>query len=121
MRAAVDELPVELEAGHLKLRYAEWGPMAMRHASVPAGTDMAPVLEGLPGDRCPSPHWGMVLKGSIHLRHGDGAEETVRAGDLYYWPEGHTAWTDEDVEFIEVGPVGPMRQFSQHARAKVGG
>jgi len=121
MQAAVKDLPVELQAGELLLRYAEWGPMAVRHAHVPAGVDMAPVLEGLPGNRCPSPHWGIVLKGSIHLRHADGAAETTRAGELYYWPAGHTAWTDEDTEFVEFGPVKPMRQFSEHAKGKVGG
>jgi hypothetical protein len=121
MQATVDDLPVELKAGELKLRYAEWGPMAVRHAQVPAGVDMSPVLEGLPDDRCPSPHWGIVLKGSIHLRHADGTEETTRAGQLYYWPAGHTAWTDEDAVFVEFGPVEPMRQFGEHAKRKVGG
>jgi hypothetical protein len=121
MQARMEELPIELQAGDLQLRYAEWGPMAVRHAHVPAGTDMGPVLEGLPGDRCPSPHWGIVLTGSIHLRHADGETETTRAGELYYWPAGHTAWTDEEVEFVEFGPVEPMRQFSRHARQKVGG
>jgi hypothetical protein len=121
MRAAVHDLPVELEAGELTTRYAEWGPMAVRHAEVPAGTDMTPVLEGLPNDRCPSPHWGIVLEGSIHIRHVDGSQETVKAGELYYWPAGHTAWTDEDVVFLEVGPTDAMRQFSQHAKRKIAG
>lgn len=121
MQAAFDELPLEVRAGDLQLRYAEWGPMAVRHASVPAGSDMTPLLEGLPGDRCPSPHWGIVLTGSIHLRHADGAEETTHAGELYYWPAGHTAWTDEATEFVEFGPLEPMRQFGAHARSKLGG
>lgn len=121
MQSTVDDLPIEAQAGELELRYAEWGPMAVRHVQVPAGVDMSPVLEGLPDDRCPSPHWGMVLKGSIHLRHADGTEETTRAGQLYYWPAGHTAWTDEDVVFVEIGPVEPMRQFGEHAKRKVGG
>jgi hypothetical protein len=120
MRAAAEELELELQAGDLRLRYAEWGPMAVRHAEVPAGTDMSPVLEGLPDDRCPSPHWGIVMRGSIHLRHADGSEETTRAGQLYYWPGGHTAWTDEDAEFVEFGPIEPMRQFGRHAKQKVG-
>lgn len=110
-------LPIEIEQGDLVTRYEEWGEMAVRHARVPAGTDFTPVLTGLPGDRCPSPHWGIVLEGSIRLTHGDGSQETVRAGEMYYWPESHTAITDEGVVFIEVGPVAPMRQFSEHARA----
>lgn len=116
MGTPVDQLPIEVKQSDLVTRYQEWGDMAVRHARVPAGADFTPVLVGLPGDRCPSPHWGVVLEGSIHVRHADGTEETARAGELYYWPAGHTAWTDEATVFIEVGPVAPMRQFSEHAQ-----
>ncbi len=120
MNSPLDDLPVELEQGELVTRYVEWGGMAVRFARVPAGTDMGPVLEGLPGDRCPSPHWGVVLEGAITLAHADGTEEITRAGEAYYWPEGHTAWTDEATAFLEVGPLEAMRQFGDHARAKLG-
>ena len=65
MATPIDQLPIEIAQGDLETRYIELGDMAIRHARVPAGTDIAPVLQGLPGDRCPSPHWGIVLKGSI--------------------------------------------------------
>jgi hypothetical protein len=112
-------MPIELSAGDLETRYIELGDMAIRHARVPAGTDLSPVLIGLPDDRCPSPHWGIVLSGSIHVDHADGTEETAKAGEIYHWPAGHSAHTTEDVVFIEVGPVQPMRQFSDHARLKL--
>ncbi|MEX1279928.1 MAG: hypothetical protein AB1Z55_04345 [Acidimicrobiia bacterium] len=102
--------------GDLVTRYVEMGAMAIRHATVPAGADFGPVLAGLPGDRCPSDHWGIVLEGSIHLRHADGTEEVTRAGEVYHWPAGHTAWTTEPTVFIEVGPTAEMRQFSEHAK-----
>ena len=120
MGQTIEQLPVEVRAGELVTRYVEWGDMAVRHATVPPGTDFAPVLQGLPDDRCPSPHWGIVLQGSVHLRHADGTEEFARAGELYYWPHGHTAWTDEGVTFVEIGPVQPMRQFGDHAKAQLG-
>ncbi len=120
MKSELDQLPIELEQGELVTRYAEWGGMAVRLARVPAGTDMGPVLEGLPGDRCPSPHWGLVLEGAIHLLHADGTEEVTTAGEAYYWPAGHTAWTDQDTVFLEVGPTVPMREFGKHAKAKLG-
>jgi hypothetical protein len=53
MSVRIEDLPVEVDAGELITRYADSG---MPH--MPAGTDMAPVLQGLPGDRCPSPHGG---------------------------------------------------------------
>lgn len=116
----VEDLPIEVEQGELRTRYQEFGDMAIRYAQVPAGADFAPVLEGLPGDRCPSPHWGMVLEGSIHLEHADGGMEKATAGEVYYWPAGHTAWTDEATVFVEVGPVAEMRQFSEHAKTILG-
>lgn len=121
MNTTLTELPLEVEQGELVTRYAEWGDMAVRYVRLPAGADMGPVLTGLPDDRCPSHHWGIVLEGSIHMEHADGTSETARAGQAYFWPAGHTAWTDEPVAFLEVGPVAEMRQFSDHAKAKLNG
>lgn len=120
MKNRLEDLPVELDLGELVTRYAEWGAMAVRYARVPAGTDMGPVLEGLPGDRCPSDHWGVVLEGSITLVHADGTKEETVAGEAYYWPAGHTAVSEEGAAFLEVGPVEPMRAFGEHAKAKLG-
>ena len=72
-----------------------------------------------PDDLCPVPHWGTVMKGSIHVRFDDGSEETVRAGDVYYWKPGHTVWVDEDYEAIEFSPSGPMAELVDHLRKKL--
>ena len=117
MGTSIEAMLVEIDNGDLQTRYLELGDMAIRHARVPAGADMSPLLQGLPGDRCPSPHWGIVLEGSIHMVHADGSIETVRAGEVYYWPPGHTAKTDEPVVFIEVGPIKQMREFNRHVTA----
>jgi hypothetical protein len=111
-----NDIPVEVAQGDLVTRYVELGDMAIRHITLPAGTDMAPVLQGLPGDRCPSPHWGIILTGSITMTHADGTSETAEAGQVYHWPPGHTGVTEGGVTLIEIGPVEPMRQFSEHAR-----
>lgn len=120
MRDRLEDLPVEIDQGELVTRYVEWGDMAVRYARVPAGTDMSPVLEGLPGDRCPSDHWGIVLEGSITLIHADDTRETTSAGEAYYWPKGHTAVSEEGAAFLEVGPTSDMRTFSDHAKEKLG-
>ena len=116
MRSSVQDLPVEVSQGDLETRYVELGDLALRHARLPAGTDMGPVLQGLPGGRCPSPHWGIVLEGSITIEHADGSTETVSAGEVYHWPEGHTGTSAGGCVFLEIGPVGPMRAFSEHAK-----
>ncbi|MEU4648509.1 cupin domain-containing protein [Nocardia fluminea] len=115
MATPIEDLPIEVAQGEMQTRYIELGDMAVRHARVPAGTDFGPVLRGLPDDRCPSPHWGIVLEGSLRLEHADGTVETANAGEVYYWPAGHTATSAGGAVFLEVGPVAPMRQFHDHA------
>jgi len=60
----------------------------------------------LPGGFCPVPHFGYCLRGKLHVRYQDGAEEVIQAGDLFYMPPGHTFMTDkdapEDAEIIEL-------------------
>jgi hypothetical protein len=91
----------------------------VRHLSLPAGTDFTPLLKGLPGDECPCPHWGYIISGSITVRYGDGTEETNRAGDLYYWPSGHTGWTDDGVVFVEFSPAAELQPVLQHIGAQL--
>lgn len=116
MATNIDAMPVEIDHDELQTRYLELGEMAIRYARVPGGSDMGPLLKGLPDDRCPSPHWGMVLAGAIRMEHADGSTEIVTAGEVYYWPPGHTATNEAPVEFLEVGPVEQMRQFNRHVK-----
>jgi len=69
-------------------------------------------LSCLPQDLCQCPHWGTVLKGSIHVRYADGREETVRAGDgLLLAPA--TRLVDEDYEAVEFqSDAGAMARSS---------
>jgi quercetin dioxygenase-like cupin family protein len=73
----------------------------------------------MPQNLCQCPHWGTVLKGSINVRYADGREETVRAGDVYYWPPGHTVWVDEDYEAVEFSPSEAMGLVIDHLKSKL--
>ena len=119
MRAAADELDLELEIGEIRTRGEEWGGVLTRHLCLPAGTDFTPLFVGLPADMCGCPHWGVILEGSISLRYADGTEETSRAGDVYYWPAGHTGWTDEGVTFLEFSPADQLRPVLEHLAAQL--
>ena len=101
MRATRDELPILFGEGPTTIRGADWDGLRSMIVSLPAGTDLAPVLKGLPNDLCPCPHWGYVIKGRGRVIYADGAEEIFQAGDLFYLPPGHTAVVEEDVEFVE--------------------
>lgn len=114
MRADLEEIPVELEAGDLVTRGVEWGDQLLRYLRLPPGTDFTPLFKGLPGDQCGAPHYGYVLEGSIHVRYADGSEEITTAGQAYFWPGGHTGWTDEGVTFIELSPAAALRPVLDH-------
>jgi len=119
MRAATDEMTIELEAGAIVTRGEEWGGQLVRHLRLPPGADFRPLFKGLPGDACQCPHWGYIVAGSIHLLYADGTEELNRAGDLYYWPGGHTGWTDEGVIFIEFSPAAELRPVLEHVAGQL--
>lgn len=83
------------------------------------GTDISPLLEGLPEDACQVPHWGYVLEGAIEIRYTDGSEEVDEAGDLFYWPPGHTASVEEETEIILFSPQAEHREVFAHMRSKL--
>jgi hypothetical protein len=92
-----------------------WAGTLMGYFEVPAGTDFSPLLQGLPDDKCQCPHWGYVFKGALHIGYTDGAEEVVKAGDVYYMPPGHTVWTtDEDTAILILGPEKEEMEVLQH-------
>jgi hypothetical protein len=120
MHASVATIPLEMKAdGGLETHGTQWGDLSARHVELPAGTDFTPLFVGLPGDLCQCPHWGYVVEGSIHLRYSDGTEEVNAAGDIYYWPGGHTGWTTEPVVFVEFSPADQLAPVLEHLAAKM--
>jgi hypothetical protein len=71
--------------------------------------DLAPMLSGLPGGRCPCPHWGYVLKGRMTVRYADH-EEVCEAGDAFYLPPGHTPAAEAGTEFIQISPSDQLQE-----------
>ena len=121
MRYSFEEIPLEMELGEIKIQAFEGGDVYARYIDLPAGTDFTPLFVGLPQDLCQSAHWGHVLTGSINVRYADGREETNRAGDVYYWPAGHTGWTDEGVTFLEFSPTADIMPVLDHLSRQLAG
>jgi len=103
MRASRDELPLLFGAEPAAVRGADWGGLRALIVSLPAGTDLGPLLKGLPNDRCSCPHWGYMIRGRMRITYAD-REEVVQAGDIVYMPPGHTGVVEEDVEWAEFSP-----------------
>ena len=120
MKEQKNDMPTRLEAGGVCIQARDWGELNVARIRFPKGADATPLLQGLPGDLCQCPHWGTVLKGSINVRYADGRVERVSAGDVYYWPPGHTVWVDEDYEAVEFSPAGPMGEVIDHLNSRLG-
>jgi len=120
MKMHCQALPDNLTAGEISFRGVDWGGFNLSNIRLPAGANATPLLEGLEGNLCQCPHWGMVLKGAINVRYADGREETVSAGEVYHWPAGHTVWVDEDYEALEFSPAEGMGEVIGHLKGKLG-
>lgn len=84
-----------------------------------AGLDTTPLFQGLDGNACQCPHWGYVLRGQITTTDAGGAQETVRADDLFYWPPGHNVQVDVDAEIIMFSPQHEHSHVINHMIDKV--
>jgi hypothetical protein len=97
----------------------ERGGMTAAITRIPAGSDLAALLRGLPGDRCPCPHWGYVIAGRFAVRYPDH-EETIATGETYYLPPGHVPDYLEDTEVFEVSPTAELNKVIEVVLGNLG-
>jgi len=122
MHYSPENLPVIIDAAGTKMQVQHGlGNMAVGYNEFPAMPKSPNLLEGLPNDSCPCPHWGYMLKGSVHIRYDDGEEEVVRAGEVFYYPPGHVGWSDEETAWIEFSPEKEMNMVMDHIGKKMQG
>ena len=119
MHKMTEELPVSMEAPGTKMANVEWGGMVVNYVELPGGADFTPMFEGLPDDKCQCPHWGYVLEGAVFTRYADGTEEKTEAGEVFYWPPGHTGWVEEDSVFIDFSPAEEFSVVAEHIAKKM--
>jgi quercetin dioxygenase-like cupin family protein len=51
-----------------------------------------------------------VIKGRLQIQYADG-KETLRTGDVFYLPPGHTGVAEVDTEFLEISPPDEHQKF----------
>jgi hypothetical protein len=113
MHILKENLPVAMEAPGTKMRMqVGWGGMAVAYNEMPSIDEKnAPALfEGLPNNSCPCPHWGYMIKGSMHLRYDNGNEEVINAGEVFYIPGGHIGWSETGMDWIEFSPEKELKE-----------
>ena len=128
MRISKNDIPVKVDAPGAVARQQQdfgdasgYGHIGAEYFTMAAGTDLAGLLEGLEGDACQSPHWGYLLKGEVTVSYTDGNEETVRTGDVFYWPPGHSVRVGQDAEMILFSPQHEHTPVMDHINRKLNG
>ena len=90
--------------------FEDFGPYTVGFERYTADADLAPLMAGLPDDRCQCPHMGYVLKGKVRFTFGDDHVEVYEAGDAYYAPPGHTPFLYAGSEVVEFSPTVELQQ-----------
>ncbi len=128
MRVAKQDVDVQLQMPGVAVRQRKdfgdatgLGKISGEYFTLSAGVDTTPLFQGLEGNLCQSPHWGYVLKGRLTTTDAAGAEETVSADDLFYWPPGHNVKVDADAEIIMFSPQHEHSHVIKHMIHKVSG
>ena len=126
MRVAKDDVDVRMEIPGVVIRQrmnfgnvSGFDQISGEYFTLAAGVDTTALFTGLEGDRCQSPHWGFVLRGAITTTDAKGAQETVTANDLFYWPPGHNVKVDADAEIVMFSPQREHSVVIDHMIEKV--
>jgi len=109
MRASRNELSKVMDTEELTMYEGVWGDMHIEYDIFKKRFDVTPLLKGLPNDRDPCPHWGIVVKGQMTIIY-DGKNEVAKAGDAYYFPPGHTAVVEAGTEVWEFSPNDKLQK-----------
>jgi hypothetical protein len=127
MHIAKQDIPVRIDVPgavtRQKTNFGDptgYGMISGEYFSLAAGTDISPLLQGLEGDLCQSPHWGYVLQGELTVTYADGSHEVTNSGDLFYWPPGHTVKVGQDAEVILFSPQDEHSEVIDHMLKKMG-
>ena len=126
MRIAKQDVPERLNVPGAIARQAlefgdatGYGKIAGEYFSLDAGTDIAPLLKGLDGDLCQSPHWGYLIEGNVTVTYRGGEEEVISGGDLFYWPPGHSVKVGKDAEVILFSPQAEHCAVVEHLKKQL--
>ena len=128
MRIAKNEVPEQINIpGAIARQVMDFGDangygiFAGEYFSLGAGTDIAPLLKGLKGDLCQSPHWGYTIDGEVTVTYTGGDEEMTSGGDLFFWPAGHSVRVGKDAEIILFSPQKEHCEVVDHLKKQLVG
>jgi hypothetical protein len=124
MHLATTAIPTKLDVPGVTVRHLpDFGSsdtrLAAEQLTLAAGTDIAPLLQGLPDDACQAPHWGYLRSGTALVTYTDGSSERCSAGDVFFWPAGHSVRIEEDADIVMFSASESHGQVLDHIAAQL--
>jgi hypothetical protein len=93
--------------GPVEDRHEDVGGYTINFLSFREDIDAAPLLKGLPDDKCQCPHWGYVIAGRLAFQFAD-REEVFEPGDAFFIPGGHTPSAQGGTEYVQFSPTDEL-------------
>ena len=128
MRITKNDIPAKIDVPGALARQAtgfgdasNYSMLGAEYFTLGAGTDIAPLLQGLHDDACHAPHWGFMLSGALVVSYTDGTTESCVGDDLFYWPPGHSVRVVDDAELILFSPQAEHGAVMDHMLARMAG
>lgn len=110
---ARDRIAETDDHGAVENRHEDVDGITIQFVAIREDVDVAPLLRGLPDDRCNCRHWGYVFKGKLTFDLGDG-REVYQAGDAFSITHGHIPSAEPGTEYLQFSPTEELRPVSAH-------
>jgi len=110
---ARDRIAETDDHGVVEERHEDVEGITIQFVTIREDVDVAPLLRGLPDDRCNCRHWGYVFKGRLTFDLGDG-QEVYEAGDAFSITHGHSPSAEAGTEYLQFSPTEELRRVSAH-------
>ena len=110
---ARDRIAETDDHGVVEERHEDVEDTTIQFVTIREDVDVAPLLRGLPDNRCNCRHWGYVFKGKLTFDLGD-RQEVYEAGDAFYIRHGHVPSAEAGTEYLQFSPAEELRHVSAH-------
>ena len=110
---ARDRIAETDDYGVVEDRHEDVEGTTIQFVTIREDVDAAPLLRGLPEDRCNCRHWGYVFKGKLTFDLGD-RQEVYEAGDAFSITHGHIPSAEPGTEYLQFSPAEELRPVSAH-------
>ena len=108
---ARDRIAETDDYGVVEDRHEDVEHTTIQFLTIREDVDAAPLMRGLPDDRCNCPHWGYVFKGKLTFDLGD-RQEVYEAGDAFYITHGHIPRAEPGTEYLQFSPAEELHAVS---------